>query len=287
MKSNAYHVYRTRTPAWTCLTIGVFLSAFLFCLTAHAADDLAVKLPPYTKVQLKNGLTLLLMEQHEVPIISFNIIVKTGSAADPQGKDGVASLTAELLRKGTRSRTSEQISSDLDFIGGEFNIAASSDSTSGNAEFLKKDIREGLDLMSDIVLNPAFPQEEVRKLIEQRVDGIKAAKDRADSVIGRYFNTFVYGKHPYARPVGGDEATLRSMTRADIQKFYESQYVPSNVIFAAAGDFTSSEIRSLIEQRFGSWPAKTATPTMIDVPAPIQGKRLLLVDKPDSTQTYF
>jgi predicted Zn-dependent peptidase len=246
-----------------------------------------VKLPTYSKLQLKNGLTLLLMEQHEVPIVSFNMIVKSGSIADPQGKEGLASVTAELLRKGTRTRTSEQLSSDLDFIGGEFAMNASTDFTAGSAEFLKKDLRRGMDLLSDILLNPVFPQDEVTKLIRQRVDGIKAAKDRADSVIGRYFSTYLYGKHPYARPVGGDESSLAAITRADAQKFYESNYVPGNTILAVVGDFNVAEMRALIEERFNSWPAKTPPALRVDSPAPIQGKRLLLVDKPDSTQTYF
>jgi predicted Zn-dependent peptidase len=227
------------------------------------------------------------MEQHEVPIISFSVIIKSGSTADPQGKEGVASLTADLLRKGTRTRPSDQIASDLDFIGGRFDIGANTDYTIGSAEFLKKDIRQGLDLMTDILLNPIFPESEVTKLVQQRIDGIKSAKDRADSVIGRYFNTYLYGKHPYARPAGGDERSLPPLMRSDIQRFYETHYVPANVILAAAGDFTAAEMRTLIEQHFDAWPAKNPAPVKIDEPAPLQGKHLLLVDKPDSTQTYF
>jgi len=269
-----------------------FLLPLLLCLcvttaNAAAAENSSVKLPPCSKTQLKNGMTLLLMEQHEVPIVSFNIVVKAGSAADPQGKEGLASLTAELLRKGTRNRSSEQVSSDLDFIGGEFAMNANTDFTAGSAEFLKKDIRQGLDLLDDILLNPVFAQEELTKLIEQRVDGIKAAKDRADSVIGRYFAEYLFGKHPYARPVGGDEKSLPAITRTDVQNFYSSNYVPANTIFAAAGDFNAAEMKTLIEQHFNAWPAKNAPAVRIDSPVPVQGKRLLLVDKPDATQTYF
>jgi predicted Zn-dependent peptidase len=265
----------------------LYLSVFAPAATLHAAENVSVELPPYTKVQLKNGLTLLLMEQHEVPIVSFNIIVKTGSAADPQGKEGLASLTAELLRKGTRNRASEQVSADLDFIGGEFVMSANTDFTGGSAEFLKKDLQRGMELMQDILLNPVFPQEEVTKLIQLRIDGIKSAKDRAESVIGRYFAGYLYGKHAYARPVGGNELSLAAITRPEVQAFYAANYVPANTILAAAGDFNTAEMRALIEQRFGAWPAKIAPAIRINPPLPVQGKRLLLVDKPDSTQTYF
>jgi len=262
------------------------VSVFLVCSAVHPATD-NVKLPPFSKVQLKNGMTLLLMEQTEVPIISFSFILKAGSVADPKGKEGVASLTADLLRKGTRTRTSEQIAGDLDFIGGEFDMTATTDMTAGSAEFLKKDILQGLDLITDILLNPTFPDEEVKKLIDQRIDGIKAEKDRAGGVIGRYFNSYLFGSHPYARPVGGDETSLAAITRADVQAFYIAQYVPGNMIMAVAGDFVTAEMRAMIEQRFSGWPAKAVPPIRLDPPAPATGKRLLLVDKPDSTQTYF
>jgi len=147
---------------------------------AHVgAQESALKLPPYKKLKLKNGVTVLLMEQHEVPIINFGFIIRAGSVADPAGKEGVASMTAGLLRKGTKARTANQISSELDFIGGQLVANATFDYTAGTAEFMKKDIGKGLDLLADVMLNPIFPSDEVAKLQRQRVDGIKAAKDEA------------------------------------------------------------------------------------------------------------
>src|SRR5262245_7785914 len=107
---------------------------------AGKADDGALKLPPYKKVKLKNGMTLLLMEQREIPLISFNFTLKTGSTADPAGREGVAALAAELLRKGTKTRSADQLSAELDFIGGQLNVFTTLDYTSGRAEFLKKDL---------------------------------------------------------------------------------------------------------------------------------------------------
>src|SRR5215510_10023215 len=116
--------------------------ALLIVISAAApacAADGALKLPPFKKVRLKNGMTLLLMEQHEVPIISFNFVVRAGSVCDPAGKDGVASVTAALLRKGTKTRSADQISSELDFVGGILDASAGADYTTGVAEFVKKD----------------------------------------------------------------------------------------------------------------------------------------------------
>lgn len=246
-----------------------------------------LKLPPYKKVKLKNGMTLLLMEQHEVPLVSFSLIVKSGSVVDPPGKEGLASVTAALLRKGTKSRTADQISAELDFIGGILNVATGPDYTSGGAEFVNKDIAKGLDLVSDILLNAQFPQDELTKLIKQRIDGIKATRDQPSNVIGNYFNAYLYGPHPYARPTGGDEQSLAAITRADVLKLYQDYYTPSNTILAVVGDFSVADMERLVGDKFNAWPAKSAPVQTVAEPAAQNGKRLLLVDKPDSTQTFY
>lgn len=251
------------------------------------ADEGALKLPPYKKVKLKNGLTLLLMEQREIPLVSFNFIVKAGSTTDPMGREGVASIVAELLRKGTKTRSADQISAELDFIGGQFGASAALDYTGGRAEFLKKDLNKGLDLLADAMLNPAFPQDEVNKLLKQWLDGVRAAKDRAQGVIGSYFNTYLFGNHPYSRPTGGDEKSLAAITREDAVRFYETYYTPSNTILAVVGDFNAAEMERALAEKFGGWAAKDAPAVNLPEPIPAQSKRLLLVDKPDSTQTFY
>src|SRR5262249_6237366 len=264
--------------------------ALLIVISAAApacAADGALKLPPFKKVKLKNGLTLLLMEQHEVPIISFNFVVKAGSVADPEGKDGVASVTAALLRKGTKSRSADRISAELDFVGGILDAGAGPDYSSGVAEFVKKDINAGVNLLSDVLLNATFPQDEVTKLLKQRADEITAAKDQAQAVIGNYFNAYLYGNHPYARSTSGDEKTVAAITRDDVMKFYRSYYAPSNTILAAVGDFTTVEMERMLTEKFGAWSGPSAKATEAPDPSPLVGKKLLLIDKPDSTQTFF
>src|SRR5260370_29313616 len=115
-----------------------------------------LKLPPHEKIVLKNGLTLLLMEKHGVPIVSLAAIVKAGSVADPAGEEGLASVTVGLLRKGTSTRNAQKFAEDLDFIGATFNADSGVDYTSISEEFLAKDLDKGLDLFSDALLHPAF-----------------------------------------------------------------------------------------------------------------------------------
>ncbi|MFL6274611.1 MAG: M16 family metallopeptidase [Blastocatellia bacterium] len=253
---------------------------------AHAADG-ALKLPPFKKVKLPNGLTVMLMEQHEVPIISFNFVIRAGAVADPAGKEGLAALTAGLLRKGTRSRSADQIAAELDFIGGTLNTSASYDYSNGSAEFVKKDINKGLDLFGDVLLNATFPQDEVVKLLKQRGDAIKAAKDEPQAVIGNYFSAYLYGNHPYARPVGGDERTLAAITRDDVVKFYQTYYTAPNAILAVVGDFNTAEMQQALTDKLSAWGGKATTPASAPEAQPFTGKKLLLIDKPDATQTFY
>lgn len=251
------------------------------------AQESALKLPAYKKVKLANGLTLLLMERHDVPLVSFSVVVKTGSTADPAGAEGTASVTAGLLRRGTQTRSAEKYSEELDYIGGNFGANASSDSTGISAEFMKKDLVKGLDLLSDPILHPVFPQDEFTKIITQRVNGVRSSRDQAAGVIGAYFNGYLLGGHPYSRPVGGDEQSIARITREGVMKFYQTYYKPGNTVIAAVGDFNTADMEKALTAQFGGWPAGAAPPVALSEPVPSQGKRLLLVDKPDSTQTYF
>lgn len=265
-----------------------FLAPVLMVLPALCAPAPGVKLPAYTKVTLGNGMTVLLMEQHKVPMVSLTYLVRGGASADPQGKEGLASLTAALLRKGTRTRNADQISEQLDSVGAQFGAGAGPDYSSGGAEFMAKDVSGGLKLVADLLMNPAFPEAEVKKLAAQRVDGIRSAKDSAQGVIRTYFNAFLYGSHPYGRPAGGDERSLASLTRDDVVDHYAATYLPGNLTLAIVGDFKTAEMKQLVTATFGAWRS-ARKPLRATMPAPRapEGRRLLLVDKPDATQTYF
>lgn len=266
-------------------------AALLIALSAAAAQNAApaqvFQLPAFQHVKLPNGLTLLLLEKHELPLISIELALRSGSVTDPQGKEGLASLTASLLRKGTASRSSEQVSSDLDFIGMQYNAQVDQDGTHVSADFLKKDLDSALAVLSDVVLHPTFPEDEAKKKIAQQQDSIRAAKDEASRVLQLYFMKFLYGDHPYGRPANGDERSLAAISRDDIANYYRQNYAPGNAILAVAGDFDSAAIQSKIAQTFSNWSGKAPAISPVPAPKPVSGKRVLLVDKPDATQTYF
>lgn len=268
-------------------TARILTAMILGLLAGVGAAAQSIHIPPHEKLVLKNGLTVLLLEKHGVPIVSFDAIVKTGAAADPEGQEGLASITAELLRKGTKTRSAQQFAADLDYVGGSFGSDAGADFTSVSAEFLTKDLGPGLDLFSDALLHPTFPQAEADKVLAQNIDGVRSAKDNPQQVLGEYYAGYLFGARSYGRAEGGDELSLKRIDRDAIVKFYDSNYAPGNTILAVAGQFNASEMRKKLEEVLGAWAAKKVPEAAIPAAASVKGKKLLLVDKPDATQTYF
>jgi zinc protease len=268
------------------------LASVFFVLVVSTGPGLAAapgpQLPAFTRVVLTNGLVLLLMEQHEVPLISLKVVVRAGSVDDSPGKEGLALRTAELLRHGTTRRTADQVAAELDFIGATLDIGGDPDRVWISSEFMAKDSAAALDLLSDLLQHPIFPAREVKKLLKQELDGIKAEKEEARAVLTRYFAGALFGDHPYARPVGGDERSLAAIQRKDVTAFYQQHYGPETTLIAVVGDFVSSDLARACAGKLGGWksrgrPGTSAPPE----PTPVKERKLLLVDKPDTTQSYF
>jgi len=267
----------------------MFLGAFLAAVGQLLTAAPSVKLPPYKKATLRNGMTVVLMEQHKVPLVSLQLSFKSaGSTSDPIGKEGLANMTGDLLSKGTKKRSSLQISEAFDSVGAEFGSHTGFDFTSCHAEFMSKDAPKCLDLMAEILTQPTFPEDEFAKLQAQYIDAVRSAKDSARGVVRRYFTSFLFGDHPYARPQGGDETSLASITRGDVAEHYAAAYTPDGAVLVVVGDFKTGEMEKMVSQRFGGWKtAAKAKPIDLPRPAKVKGQKLLLVDKPDATQTYF
>ncbi len=246
-----------------------------------------VKLPPYTRQVLPNGVVVDLMPRAGVPLVGFRILVTGGAEAEPAHLAGLSAVTAQLLRRGTAKRTADQFSEELDFLGGTFQTPETTQSpaTVVSAEFLKKDFDAGLDLVSDALLHPVFPEAEVRKTLAQRIDAAKSAKDNPQFVVGQYFAAYFFGpNHPYGRPP--DELSLARIERKDIVEFHSRNYTGKNLIIIATGDFDPAVAAPKIREAFGGVaPGKAFQDAK--APADHAGSRLLLVDKPDATQTYF
>jgi predicted Zn-dependent peptidase len=245
------------------------------------------QLPATTRVTLPNGLVILLLEKHDLPMTSVSIGLRSGSLLDPAGKPGVSGFVAGQLRKGTATRTGEKISNDLDFIGMEFDTVPGLQSTDITGDFLSKDTDQALGLMADMVLHPVFPADELKKAVARRQEALKTDKDSAGMAVSRYFMATLYAGHPYARSLSETDASLGSITREDLLAYHRLVYTPANAVIAVVGDFNSAVMEERLKTLFGDW--KGAAPAAVSVPAqsPVVGRHVLLVDKPDATQTYF
>ena len=248
-----------------------------------------VKLPPFSKTTLPNGATLILLERSELPLVSIGITVRGGSEANPPGLAGLASLTADLMSRGTTTRTSEQIAQTLDSLGAGLRGNVNEQTMVFGIESLDKDADRALEILADIVRNPSFPEAEVNKRLAQALDGVRARKDNPQAALSQYFSAFFYGaNHPYAQPDGGDEASLARINREAIVQFHQRMVVGKNLTILAGGRFDAAAMKAKLEKAFGAIPAGTAYQWAKDPGLPrSSAPRLLLIDKPDSTQTYF
>ena len=205
------------------------------------------------RVILDNGMVLLLSEKHDIPMVTVNMAIKAGGTAEPEDKPGLASITASLIMQGTSKRSASRISSEIDFIGGSLSVSGGNDFASAGLRVLKKDLRTGLDLLSDVLMNPVFDQKEIDRKVKETLAEIQRQKDEPGIVANNAFAKAVYGKHAYGRTDDDVAAYLPKLTRQDIFNFYTARYSPNNIIVAVVGDVNENEIISLLQEYFKGW----------------------------------
>lgn len=262
------------------------LTAAILALTV-AAPAPAMDLPRSREIRLPNGALVILAEKHDVPLIAFRATLRGGSLADMPGKEGVASLTGGLLRKGAGKRTAQEIAALVDGLGADLDTGSGLEFSYVSGEFLSRDQAVMLDLLADVLRRPVFPSDEFEKLKSQSIDALTAEKDDPQSVIGEYAYAFLYGAHPYGRPVDGDEATVRSITREDVLRYYHDNYGGDRLILSMVGDFSAPAMEARIKAKLADWAKAPSASPLAPVAARRTGRRVLLVDKPDATQAYF
>ena len=239
----------------------------------------------YQKVTLDNGLCIIMVEHHELPIVAMELMVKAGSACDPQGKFGLARIVSQLLREGTHSKDSLEISEEIDFIGGSLRVRCGYDSTSISTTALVKHFKTILELLADIVRYPTFKTNEVEREREKARAAILMEKDNKMSIAIRHFSQMLYDKHPYAHPPIGTIAGLKAVSRNEINQFHKTHYFPNNVILTVVGDIEPTNILADIKDTFGDWKKGNIPKQVLPQIPRIEGYKIRIVNKPDLTQT--
>ncbi len=239
----------------------------IIILSLHHSAIAGADAPLGKRIVLENGMVLLFSERHDLPMVTVNMAIRAGGLSEPVDKPRLSYITASLLMQGTKTRTASDISREIDFIGGSLSVAGGQDYATAGLRVLKKDIRKGFDLLSDVLMNPAFDQKEIDKKVKEFLAAAQRRKQEPAEVAADAFIKAVFGDHPYGRTDDDMAAYLQRLTRQDIIDFYSSRYSPDNTIIAVVGDITEQEIRALIDEFFGKWTRKKA-PASAAVPLP-------------------
>ena len=259
------------------------LLGLIAVLVSFTVPGNAAEISP-TKITTANGMTVLVLEQHFLPIVEIHALIKAGSAQDPAEKAGLANLVASLLDEGTTTRSSKQLAEQIDFVGGSLVVKGGEDFTTASARILKKDVDLGFTLLADVLQHPTFPKQEFERVRSQILGEIASDNDDPGHVAMKAFNQLVFHNHPYRWPANGTEDTLSKVTLADVQGFYAKEYLPNQVILAVVGDITVEQVTALVQTHFGAWKKGTAQTRTVKKSSVIDKKTVQLIEK-DLTQS--
>jgi len=256
------------------------------CAFAASAQN-NFKVPPYETFKLKNGLTVYIMEQHEVPLINVSAVFDAGSINDGE-RYGLANLTADALLFGTQKYTKAQIEEMTDYVGASLSTYASKDNAGLTASFAVKDQEKLFELIQQVLIHPVFDATEFDKHKQRTLLELAQAKESPRSVINNYYNAFLFNNFPYATPTTGSKSTVEKIDVAAVKAFYQSNYTTGKGAIAVVGDFKAADMKKKITALFGEW--KTAPARMVKRVAPnleFDKARVLLVNKDDARETTF
>ena len=247
-----------------------------------------IRLPDYERIELDNGAVLLLAEKHDVPLIGLRAVVRGGAAADPAGRSGTADLLSTLMQKGAGDRDAAAFAEASANVGGSISASASTEAVSVSADFLARDAGLMIELVADMLMRPTLSEEEFVKERDRTIALIQAAKgSNVQALMSAYANRFMFGAHPYGNPPSGSESSLAALTHEEVRQFHEQHFGGDRLVVAVVGDFNLEAMKASLTQAFGAWGSAAGSLPELE-PAPrIEGRRVLLIDKPGSAQTYF
>jgi zinc protease len=245
----------------------------------------AVTIPPIEQKDLLNGLTVAVVRRASVPLVTVQMLIVSGASVELNEKAGLANLTADMLTKGTRTRSATQIAEDVEFLGGSINSGAGWNNSFVSVTVTPDKVDQAVAILTDVVLHPAFKQEEIDLLKSQTLDELKYNLKQPGFLASYVASKYSFDEHP----PGGTPESVQSITRDDVSAFHSKYYVPTSGVLIFTGDIDLNRAAQLAERSFGSWPKPPGFGTGVgrNAPAAYSGpvaKRLLVVDLPNSGQ---
>ena len=263
------------------------IRTIIFFSIIFSTNAQQISLPKVTREVLNNGLVVLLMEQHRLPIVSIQISFKGGSANDPVNKEGIANLMSNLLKSGTAKRSAKQIAEEIDFVGGKLEFSTKKENINLSFEVMKKDFDGSFALLSDVILNANFLQNEIDREKKMIYSEFEEVKEDPSSIAQIAFVKEIFQSHPYGFINMGKQSSLEKITRDDLIKHYKTIIAPNRAVMAVVGDFNTKEMLKTIKNKFGAWKESSIELKEIAEPKFESGQKCVVVNKSDATQTQI
>ncbi len=252
----------------------------------EAGSPPPVSLPAVADFTLGNGLRVLLIEKHEVPVVAIELQLRGGASAETGEQAGLSALTADLLDEGTPSRTAMEIASEIERLGASFSSFAGRDASRVRMSVVSDRLEPSLAILGDVVREASFPGREVERVRTEHLTHILQGRDEPRVLADNAMSHVIYGDaHPYGQPVIGTEASVASLTREHVLDFYRERYHAGNATLVVAGDVTQETLEPLLETALGSWRAESVSLPDGDTPPGPEATTVYLVDKPGAAQS--
>jgi zinc protease len=251
----------------------------------------SVAVPKPVERTLRNGLRVIVVEHHATPLVAAQLLVRNGGEVDPANLSGLADMTAELLTKGTKTRTAPQIAQEIEALGGELSSGAGWDASRATVNVLSAKAEPAMAILADVVRNPVFQDEEIERLRQQYTDNISVGMNSPGTLAGWVASRVVFGDSPYGHPVSGTAESIERIKRDDVAALHAKFYRPDNALLVIGGDIKAEDAFRLAEKSFGDWanPAGGLLPTGVTsahtTTEMVNGKpRVVVVDMPGAGQ---
>lgn len=249
----------------------------------------ALKPPAIQKRALSNSLPVWIVELHKVPVVQVSLVVKAGSATDPSGKFGAASLTAEMLDEGAGARGALEIADAVDYLGAALSTGSSFDASTVSLHVPAARLGDALPVMADVALRPTLPDKELQRVRKELLASLVQAEDDPETLVQVAFPRLVYGPaHRYGTLDIGTAAALKGFTVEDLRQFHAAHYLPSRSVIIVAGDVTPDRVIPLLESAFGGWKGPGAgTSGALPEATQLKTRQVYLIDKPGAAQSQI
>jgi zinc protease len=246
----------------------------------------SVQFPKPVERTLANGLRVVVVERSNTPLVAAQLLIKNGGEVDPPELSGLANMTADLLTKGTASRTAPQIAEAIEALGGSLDSGARWDASQATVNVMSTKLAPALEILADVVRRPTFKEDEIERLRQQTLDELTVALGQPGSIARYVAARVVFGDSPYGHPLNGTPESIPKIKRDDIVKLHGAYYRPDNAVLAVAGDIAAKDAFALAERYFGDWKATATNGPSVGANSPATpGKaRVVVVDKADAGQ---